>query len=35
MEYQNILNLLDNINNQLPKFLTKSWVENDDDVHGT
>ena len=36
MEHQNILNLLGNKNNKLPKFVTKSWVENDDDnVCGT
>ena len=27
MEYQNIINLLDNKPNQSPKFRTKDWVE--------
>ena len=35
MEYQNILNLLDNTNNRLPKFKTKGLAENDDDVGET
>ena len=35
MEYQNIINLLDNATNQLSKFRAKSWVEIYDDVRGT
>ena len=35
MEYQNIINLLDNATNQLSKFRSKSWVEIYDDVRGT
>ena len=36
MEYQKIINLLDNTPNQLSKFRTKNWVEiNDDDSRGT
>ena len=30
MEYQKIINLLDNTPNQLSKFKTKSWVETND-----
>ena len=37
MEYQKIINLLDNAPNQPSKFRTKNWVEMhvDDDGHGT
>ena len=34
MEYQKIINLLDNTNNQPPKFNTKSWVGVNDGVIG-
>ena len=30
MEYQKIINLLDNTLNQPTKFRTKNWVENDE-----
>ena len=32
MEYQKIINLLDNTPNQLSKFRTKTWVEINDDT---
>ena len=35
MEYQKILNLLDNTPNQPSKFRTKNWVETIDDSCGT
>ena len=35
MEYQKIINLLDNTSSQPTKFRTKNWVEINDDVHGT
>ena len=35
MEYQKILNLLDNTPNQTYKFRTKNWVEINDDARGT
>ena len=35
MEYQKIINLLDNTSNQPSKFRAKSWVEIDDDSRGT
>ena len=35
MEYQKIINLLDNATNQPSKFRTKNWVEINDDSHGT
>ena len=35
MEYQNIINLLDNTRNQPTKFRTKKWVEINDDSRGT
>ena len=35
MEYQKIINLLDNTSNQPTKFRTKNWVEINDDAHGT
>ena len=34
MEYQKIINLLDNIPNQPPKFKTKNWVEINDESSG-
>ena len=34
MEYQKIINLVDNKPNQLFKFRTKNWVEINDDSHG-
>ena len=35
MEYQNIINLLDNTPNQLSKFRTKNWIEINYDSHIT
>ena len=35
MEYQKIINLLDNTPSQPTKFRTKNWVEINDDAHGT
>ena len=35
MEYQKIINLLDNAPNQPTKFRTKNWVEINDDSRGT
>ena len=35
MEYQKIINLLDNTPNQPIKFRTKNWVEINDDTRGT
>ena len=35
MEYQKIINLLDNKSNQDPKFRTKNWVEIKDESKGT
>ena len=35
MEYQKIINSLDNTPNQLIKFRTKNWVEINDDSRGT
>ena len=35
MEYQKIINLLDNKTNQPPKFRTKNWVEINDELRGT
>ena len=35
MEYQKIMNLLDNTPNQPTKFKTKNWVEINDDAQGT
>ena len=32
MEYQKIINLLDNTPNQASKFRTKNWVEINDEV---
>ena len=34
MEYQKIINLLDNTPNQPTKFKTKDWVEINDDSRG-
>ena len=34
MEYQQIINLLDNTPNQLTKFSTINWVKNNDDARG-
>ena len=34
MEYQKIINLLDNTLNQLTKFRTKNWVERNDESRG-
>ena len=35
MEYQNMINLLDNTRNQPTKFRTKKWIEINDDSRGT
>ena len=35
MEYQKIINLLDNTPNKPTKFRTKNWVEINGDSHGT
>ena len=35
MEYQEIINLLDNILNQPSKFRTKNWVEINEELRGT
>ena len=35
MEYQKLINLLDNTPNQPFKFRTKNWVEINDDLHRT
>ena len=35
MDYQNIINLLDNTPNQPTKLRTKNWVEINDDTRGT
>ena len=35
MEYQKIINLLDNTPNQPTKFRTKNWVETNDNVRWT
>ena len=35
IEYQNMINLLENTANQPSKFKTKNWVEVNDDAHGT
>ena len=34
MEYQKIMNLLDNTPNQLSKFRTKNWIEINDQSRG-
>ena len=33
MEFQEIINLLDNTSNQPTKFRTKNWIEINDDTH--
>ena len=35
MEYQKIINLLDDTSNQQSKFRTKNWVEINDESTGT
>ena len=35
MEYQNIINLLDDTTNQITKFRTKNWVEINHESRGT
>ena len=35
MEYEQVINLLDNTPNQPTKFRTKNWVEINDDSRGT
>ena len=35
MEYQNMINLIDNTANQSPKFKTKNWVEMNDESKRT
>ena len=35
MEYQKLINLLENTPNQPGKFRTKGWVEVNDELHGT
>ena len=35
MEYQKIINLLDNMRNEPTKVRTKNWVEINDDSRGT
>ena len=35
MEYQKIINLLENTPNQPTKFITKNWVEINDESRGT
>ena len=35
MQYQKIINLLDNTQNQPTKFRTKNWVENNDEARET
>ena len=35
MEYQKIVNLLDNTSNQPSKFRTKNWIEINDQSRGT
>ena len=35
MEYQKIINLLDNITNKSSKFKTKDWIEMNDQTRGT
>ena len=34
MEYQKMINLLDNASNQLPKFRAKNWIEINDQSRG-
>ena len=35
MEYQKIVNLIDDASNQFSKFKTKNWVEINDESSGT
>ena len=35
MEYQKIINLLDNTSNQPSKYRTKNWIEIKDESRGT
>ena len=35
MEYQKIINLLDNTSNQPSRFRTKNWIEINDESRGT
>ena len=35
MEYQKIINLIDNTKKKPSKFRTRNWVEINDDSHGT
>ena len=35
MEYQNIINMLDNTSNQPPKFRIKNWIETNGQSRGT
>ena len=35
MEYQKLINLLDNTPNQPTKFVTKNWLEINDESRGT
>ena len=35
MEYPKIINLLDNTSNQSSKFITRNWVEINDELRGT
>ena len=35
MEYQKIINLLDDITNQSSEFKTRNWVETNDELRGT
>ena len=35
MEYQKVMNLLDNTSNQPSKFRTKNWVEINEESRGT
>ena len=35
MEYQKLINLLDNTANQPTKFVTKNWLEINDESRGT
>ena len=35
MEYQKVINLLDNTPNQTSKFKIKNWAEINDESHGT
>ena len=35
MEYQKIAKLLDSASNQPPKFITRNWIEKNDESRGT